>query len=103
MGALAIAASVILVITRAEAASGGDSGAQLAANCTSCHRLDGHDKGIPPIAGLDEETLARAMLDYKSGERPSHIMRAVTLSLSAEEIAATARYLAAQGKKATQP
>jgi sulfide dehydrogenase cytochrome subunit len=103
MVGLAITASVILLVTHAGSAAGGDPGAQLAATCTSCHRLNGHDQGIPSIAGQDEETLTRAMLGYKSGERPSHIMQAVTLSLSAEEIRAAARYFAAQGKKAKQP
>jgi sulfide dehydrogenase cytochrome subunit len=42
--------------------------------------------------------LSRAMLAYRSSERPSHIMRAVALSLSDEEIATVARYLAALNK-----
>jgi len=72
--------------------------AQLAAMCTSCHRLDGGDGGIPTILGMSPEMLTRAMLAYRSSERPSHIMRAVALSLSDEEIATVARYLAALNK-----
>jgi sulfide dehydrogenase cytochrome subunit len=63
----------------------------------------GADTGIPPIIGLGEERLIRAMLAYRSSERPSHIMHAIALSLSDQEIARVARFLAAQDKKATPP
>jgi cytochrome subunit of sulfide dehydrogenase len=43
------------------------------------------------------------MLAYRSSERPSHIMHAIALSLSDQEIASVARFLAAQDKKATPP
>jgi cytochrome subunit of sulfide dehydrogenase len=72
-----------------------DRGAQLAASCASCHRLDGHDVGIPPLAGSDAERLIDMMQAYRSNERPSLIMHAVSLSLSADEIQAVARYMAA--------
>jgi cytochrome c553 len=99
---LAIAASPILLAASARAAAN-DQGGQLAAVCASCHRLDGGEKGIPSIIGLGEDRLTRAMLAYRSGERSSHIMRAIALSLSDEEIATVARFLAAQGKKAEPP
>ena len=38
------------------------------------------------------------MLAYRASESPSHVMHAVALSLSDEELASVARYLAAQGK-----
>jgi sulfide dehydrogenase cytochrome subunit len=99
---LAIAASPILLAASARAAAN-DQGGQLAAVCASCHRLDGGEKGIPSIIGLGEDRLTRAMLAYRSGERSSHIMRAIALSLSDEEIATVARFLAAQGRKAGPP
>jgi cytochrome subunit of sulfide dehydrogenase len=99
---LAIAASPILLAASARAAAN-DQGGQLAAVCASCHRLDGGEKGIPSIIGLAEDRLTRAMLAYRSGERSSHIMRAIALSLSDEEIATVARFLAAQGRKAVPP
>ena len=100
---LAIAASPILLAASAHAAAANDQGGQLAAVCASCHRLDGGDRFIPSIVGLGEDRLTRAMLAYRLGERPSQIMQAVALSLSDEEIAAVARFLAAQGKKAEPP
>jgi len=100
---LAIAASPILLAVSARAAAANDQGGQIAAVCASCHRLDGGEKGIPSIIGLDEDRLTRAMLAYRLGERSSYIMRAIALSLSDEEIATVARFLAAQGKKAEPP
>ena len=97
---LAIAVSPILLAASAHAAAANDQGGQIAAVCASCHRLDGGEKGIPSIIGLGEDRLTRAMLAYRSGERSSHIMRAIALSLSDEEIATVARFLDAQGKKA---
>jgi sulfide dehydrogenase cytochrome subunit len=99
---LAIAASPILLAASAHAAAN-DQGGQIAAVCASCHRLDGGEKGIPSIIGLGEDRLTRAMLAYRSGERSSHIMRAIALSLSDEEIATVARFLAAQGNKVEPP
>ena len=100
---LAIAASPILFAASSHAAAANDQGGQIAAVCASCHRLNGGDRFIPSIVGLGEDRLTRAMLAYRLGERSSHIMRAIALSLSDEEIAAVARFLAAQGKKAEPP
>jgi cytochrome c553 len=80
------------------AAAGNDQGHQLAAMCASCHRLDGADKDIPAIVGVDAKKLAAALFAYRASEGPNHIMHAVALSLSDEQIASVARYLAEQGK-----
>jgi sulfide dehydrogenase cytochrome subunit len=100
---LSIAASLVILIADRSSSAENDRGVQLAATCASCHRLDGRAEGIPSIIGLGEETLAEAMQAFKSGERSSQIMHAVALSLSDEEIATVAHYLAAQGKRAERP
>jgi cytochrome subunit of sulfide dehydrogenase len=97
--ALSIAASLVILVADRSLAADNGRGAQLAAGCVSCHRLDGDDKGIPSIIGLDEEKFAGVMEAFRSGERSSQIMHAVTLSLSDEEIAILAQYLAAQRKE----
>jgi cytochrome subunit of sulfide dehydrogenase len=94
----AIATGLVLLVSQSGSAAGADQGAQLAATCASCHRLDGGDKNIPPIIGLGEDRLTSAMLAYRASRSPSHIMHAIALSLSDEEIASVARYIAAQGK-----
>ncbi len=91
--ALSISASLVIFVADQSAVADNDRGAQLAATCASCHRLDGRDKGIPSIIGLDEETFTRAMQAFKSGERSSQIMRVMSRSLSDEEIATLAHYL----------
>ena len=78
-------------------------GAQLAAMCAACHRLDGMDKGIPAIIGLDEKKFADAMAQFKSGKRESQIMSVVARSLSYEEIADLAKYLATRQKGTERP
>jgi cytochrome c553 len=98
-----IAAILVFLAAHQSAAADADRGTQLAATCASCHRLDGRDKVTPPIVGRDEESVVRMMHAFRSGERPSQLMHAVALSLSDEEIAAVARYLATRGKKAGQP
>jgi sulfide dehydrogenase cytochrome subunit len=100
---LSIAASLVILIADRSSAAENDRGAQLVATCASCHRLDGRDKGIPSIIGLGEEKLADVMQAFKSGERSSQIMHAVALSLSDEEIATVAHYLAEQGKRTERP
>ena len=84
---------------RPSAAAGADQGAQLAATCASCHGPAGDDRGIPTIAGLDEQTIMRAMQAFRASEAPSHVMHAVALSLTDEELASVAHYLATQAKK----
>ena len=80
-----------------------NQGAQLAAMCASCHRLDGLDQGIPSIIGLDANKLAGMMAEFKSDKRKSQIMGVVARSLSVEEVAAVAHYLATRQKGAEQP
>jgi cytochrome subunit of sulfide dehydrogenase len=102
---LAFAASMVLLAAGRGMAAGSDQGAELAAMCASCHRLDGRDKGIPSIVGLDKAELAAAMAGFKSGSRSSgsQIMHAVALSLSDSEIATLTTYLAALPKETKRP
>ena len=99
--ALSLLAGLVLLSGQAGAVDT-SQGAQLAATCASCHGVDGSDTGIPAIMGLDEQKIIAAMLAYRASDRPNHIMHAIALSLSDEEIASVARYLAAQGKE-TEP
>jgi cytochrome subunit of sulfide dehydrogenase len=100
--ALLMSAGGVMLSADQSGAGERDRGAQLAAVCASCHRLDGRDQGIPSIIGLDEATLVAEMQAFQSGERPGQIMRVMSLSLTADDFAAVARYLAAQ-RKDTNP
>ena len=89
-------ATGMLVLTASRGTAEDSRGAQLAAICASCHRLDGHDKGIPSIVGLNLKEFVDVMAAFKSGQRSNQIMHAIALSLSDGEIVALAAYLAAQ-------
>ena len=93
-----VAMGLSLVATGHVLAGGVDHGAQIAATCASCHRVEAGERGIPPIVGLSEAKLTQALLAYRFSERPSHVMHAIALSLSDEDIAGVARFLAAKGK-----
>ena len=96
---LSIAVSLVILLADRSMAADNDRGAQLAAICASCHRLDGRDKGIPSIVGMDKEKFAGAMAAFKSGDRSSQIMHAVARSLSDDEIVTLAEYLVAQPRE----
>jgi cytochrome c553 len=100
---LLLATSPFAFLVLPSPAAENSRGAQLAAMCAACHRLDGLDKGIPTIIGLDEKKLTDKMAEFKSGKRTSQIMNVVARSLSDEEIADLAHYLATREKGAERP
>jgi cytochrome c553 len=97
-----MATSLSFIVHRSAAAEN-NRGAQLAATCAACHRLDGRDEGIPTIIGLDPKELVETMETFRSGKRSSQIMSVVARSLSTEEIAALAEYLATRKRGSEQP
>lgn len=64
--------------------------------CTSCHGLDGRsrDPDIPNLAGQKERYLAKALRDFRIGERRQLMMTFLAKSMSDEDIANYARYYA---------
>jgi cytochrome c553 len=96
---ISMVASLVVHFAERSFAADNDQGAQLAATCAACHRLDGNDRGIPSIVGLSEEQFVAVMWAFKSGERSGPIMRTMARSLSDEEIAILARYFATRGKE----
>jgi cytochrome c553 len=101
--ALLMATSPFVFVAYPGAVAENNRGAQLAAMCASCHRLDGRDEGIPTIIGLDPKKLVETMEAFRSGKRVSQIMNVVARSLSTEEIAALAEYLAVQQRGSERP
>jgi cytochrome subunit of sulfide dehydrogenase len=93
---LPLTAGLVCLVAQPCAAATDTRGAQIAAACASCHRVDGRDSGIPPVVGLDEVRIVKSLWAYRSGERAGPIMHVVAAALSPEEIAAVAHYLAGQ-------
>lgn len=67
-------------------------GQHLAQECTTCHRRDGTDKGIPSIIGLEVDYFATTLKFYKTGARDNQSMVSVAKSLDDEQIKALAIY-----------
>lgn len=88
-----VIAGLILLIAYSNAAEN-EEGTELAATCAACHGAKGSNQGIPPLAGQTAEEIIGAMAAYRSNERPNHIMHVIALSISDEELASVAHYLA---------
>ena len=69
-------------------------GEYLSSECTTCHRADGADEGIPSIVFWPEEDFVIAMHAYKTNLRAHPVMNMVAGRLNNEEIAALAAYFA---------
>jgi cytochrome c553 len=67
-------------------------GRHLAQECTSCHRIDGTDNGIPSILGQDPQAFAETIDFYRTGARTNAAMVSVAQSLDDEQIKALAAY-----------
>jgi cytochrome c553 len=90
--ALALAAAGL--IAGEVAAADDELGAYLAESCAPCHQPNVRNGAIPAITGLDEARFVSILRAYRSGERSDSIMQAVAGSLSDEETAALAHFLA---------
>jgi cytochrome c len=67
-------------------------GEYLAQECSTCHKRDGADEGIPSITGWFPEDFVVAMHAYRSGLRPHQVMQMMAQRLDDEQIAALAAY-----------
>ena len=74
-----------------------DYGAYLAGECTTCHRPDGGEEGIPSITGWPHDDFVIALQAYKRGKRVHPAMQLVAGRLSDEEIAALAAHFRRAG------
>ena len=67
-------------------------GEYLSSECTTCHRADGDNDGIPGIVGWETADFVTAMHAYKEKHRDNPVMQMVTGRLADDEIAALAAY-----------
>ncbi len=84
----------VIAIAQTEDARRIRYGEHLSQECTSCHRRDGVDNGIPSILGRKVGEFTQLMGYYQSGARPNAAMVSVAKSLDAEQITALAEYFA---------
>src|SRR5690348_10078201 len=81
-------------------------GATLASTCLGCHGIEGYrnaypDYAVPRLAGQHAEYLEAALKEYRSGARDYPTMHLQALSLSDQDIADVAAYLASKPLVAT--
>ncbi len=69
-------------------------GKHLSQECTTCHRRDGTDGGIPSIIGLKEDYFVATMKFYQTGARTNQTMNSVAQALNEEQLQALAAYFA---------
>ncbi|WP_112322160.1 c-type cytochrome [Oceanibium sediminis] len=67
-------------------------GEYLSSECTTCHRADGGDDGIPSIVLWPEQDFKIALQAYKNEQRSHPVMQMIARRLNDEEIAALAAY-----------
>jgi cytochrome c553 len=107
---LALAATCFLGTARADALKGSvEDGAKKNAMCIGCHGIKGYQASfpqvykVPMISGQNEKYLAAALIEYQKGDRKHPTMRAITASLSEQDIADLAAYYAAHGHQEAAP
>ena len=96
----AAAALALLATSQALAAGNPDAGRLKANTCMGCHGIPGYTNAyptyrVPKLGGQSSEYLTAALKAYKTGERPHKTMQAQAVSLSDEDIADIASFLAA--------
>lgn len=82
----------------APALAGGDAsaGKHLSTACQACHVSDAADGNTPHLAGQRESYLARQLKAFKTGDRKSSVMHAITSELDDATIANLAAFWASQ-------
>ncbi len=98
--------SAALALASAAAAAAGDpvAGAAKAETCRGCHAIPGATTTypsyrVPRIGGQHAEYLVAALKAYRDGLREHPTMRAQARSLSEQDMADIAAFLAAQGEE----
>lgn len=67
-------------------------GKHLAQQCTSCHRIDGTNNGIPSIVGWEPAQFVAVLGSYKDNVRTNEVMVSLAQTLGDAEMAALAAY-----------
>lgn len=105
-GALALAAplAALLSAPMASAAEGNAEAGRVKANtCMGCHGIPKYTNAyptyrVPKLGGQAPEYIVAALQEYKQGNRPHATMHAQAISLSDQDIADIAAFLATAPK-----
>ena len=97
--AAAIAGALAVLCASSALAADAAAGAAKAKEvCASCHGMDGNSAqpDYPKLGGQHADFLAKALRDYKSGQRKNAIMAGFAAGLSRQDIDNLAAHYAAQ-------
>lgn len=98
--ALLLVSALLLPVTALSAPKGdSDAGKAKSQVCQACHGADGNgigDPQYPLLAGQYADYLAKALHDYRSGERADPIMQGFASTLSDQDILDLAVFFASQ-------
>ncbi len=87
--------ALVGVVSAADMAAGAAKAKEV---CSACHGADGNsaDANFPRLAGQHPDYIAKALRDYKSGDRSNAIMKGFATTLSKKDIENLAAHFAAQ-------
>jgi cytochrome c len=95
-GVLLVGLALLALPAAAEDEVKGDIeyGEYLSAECVACHQTQGHNQGIPQIAGMNASGMVSILSAYKSKELNNATMQTIAARLDDEQMAALAVYYA---------
>jgi cytochrome c553 len=100
------AAAVLALLAAPAALAAGDveAGRTKANTCMGCHGIPAYNNAyptyrVPKLGGQSADYIAAALTSYKTGQRPHKTMQAQAMSLSDQDIADIAAYLAHSAKR----
>jgi cytochrome c553 len=83
-------ASIAAAVASAEPPAGG-------AACSGCHPASPRVASpVPRLTGVDQAAIVRALLEFRSGQRPATVMDRIAKGFTDEEIQALAAWFATQ-------
>ncbi len=83
-------ASIAAAVASAEPPAG-------AAACSGCHPASPRViSPVPRLAGVDQAAIVRALLEFRSGQRPATVMDRIAKGFTDDEIQALAAWFATQ-------
>jgi cytochrome c553 len=93
-----VAVAALAAVPVAHAANVEAGKAKAAEVCAACHGADGNSPSpdFPKLGGQHRDYLAKAMRDYKSGQRKNPIMAGFAGTLTKDDIENLAAYYSAQ-------
>ena len=91
-----VATAIAAVATAAAAVASAEPPAGAAA-CSGCHPASPRViSPVPRLAGVDQAAIVRALLEFRSGQRPATVMDRIAKGFTDDEIQAIATWLATQ-------